>query len=211
MGTSVKSRRPYDASGRQEEARRRREAVLDAARRRFLSDGYAATTLRSVALDAGVSPETIYKRFGSKAGLVRALRDDALLGTGREPAEARSDALRFDPDPRAVVRGWANLAAEVAPIVSPILLLVRDAAVLDPSMREVQAELDEDRLSRMRENADHLARAGHLRKGVTPSAAADVLFAVSSPEMFELLVVRQKWSLRRYSEFVEGTICRALL
>jgi AcrR family transcriptional regulator len=185
--------------------------VLEAARRRFLSDGYAATTLRAVAHDAGVSQETIYKRFGSKAGLVRALRDDALLGSRLEPAEARSDALRSERDPRVLVRGWAELAAEVAPIVAPILLLVRDAALLDPRMRDVQAELDEDRWRRMRENADHLATAGHLRNGVRASAAADVLFAVSSPEMFELLVVRQEWSLRRYSGFIEETIARALL
>jgi len=50
--------------------RRSQEAVLEAAQRRFLRAGYGATT---IAADAAVSVETIYKAFGGKRGLVRAI------------------------------------------------------------------------------------------------------------------------------------------
>ena len=60
-----------------------------AAREMFLSRGYAATTIAAVAATAGVSPETIYKSFGGKPGLVRAIADQALGGAGGLAAWAR--------------------------------------------------------------------------------------------------------------------------
>lgn len=210
LSAPVKTRR-YDATRRQDQARRRQQAVLDAAQLLFFEHGYAATTIAGIATAAGVSPETVYKTFGGKPGLVRHLRARALSGVGAVPAERRSDRLRDLTDPRELVRGWARLAAEVAPRVAPVLLLVRDASVVDPTMRELSDELDADRRRRMRANARVLARSGHLRRGVTPAMATDVLFAVSSPEMYDLLVARGSWSMPRYARFVESTITNALL
>ena len=203
--------RPYDATRRRDQARQRQQVVLDAAQRLFFELGYAATTITAIAAAGGVSPETVYKSFGGKPGLVKALRDRALLGDGDAPAEDRSDRLRELTDPHELVRGWSRLAAEVAPLVAPILLLVREASVVDTSMRELSDELDADRRRRMRRNAGALARSGHLRAGVSLAAATDVMFAVSSPEMYDLLVLRSGWSLRRYARFVETTIANALL
>src|SRR5689334_23709698 len=123
------AKRPYDSAWRQAQARQTREALLDAARRRFLADGFAATTVAVIAADVGVSVDTIYKAFGGKPGLVRAICADALAGEGPVPAETRSDALHgSETDPRALIRGWGVLAGEVAPRVVPILL----SSVLPP-------------------------------------------------------------------------------
>jgi AcrR family transcriptional regulator len=211
VAESVKRRRPYDASGRRAEAEQRRAGVLRAAHALFFDLGYAATTVPAVATRAAVSAETVYKTFGGKAGLVRAVREEALRGLGPVPAEVRSDDLRGLADARRVVRGWSRLATEVAPRVVPVLLLVRDAAVGDPSMRGLYDEMEVDRLTRMTENARFLADGGHLRPGVSLEAAADVMFAVSSPEMFEMLVLRRGWELERYGEFVATTLTEALL
>lgn len=210
MNAPVKTR-GYNGARRQEQAKQRRQALLDVAQSLFLDRGYGDTTVAAIAAAARVSSETVYKAFGGKPGLVRALRTRALLGVGDVPAESRSDLLRDLADPHEVVRGWARLAAEVAPRVTPILLLVGEAAVLDASMRELRDELDTDRRRRMRANARFLARSGHLREGVSLVTATDVLYAVSSPEMYDLLVVRGGWSLRRYSTFVETTISSSVL
>jgi AcrR family transcriptional regulator len=211
MSGSVNSRRSYDASGRREAARHRRERVLRAAADHFLRSGYAATTVAAVAAWAEVSPETVYKTFGGKAGLVLALRDRALEGAGPVPAETRSDDLRGLDDPRRIVAGWASLAAEVAPRVVPVLLLVRDAAAGDPTLRALHDEMEAARLARMDDNARSLADAGHLRADVDRATAADVMYAVSAPEMFELLVLRRGWSVARYASYVESTLVAALL
>jgi AcrR family transcriptional regulator len=210
MTASVKAR-SYDASRRRASARERRERILDIAWEEFGRRGYAATTVAAVARRAGVSDETVYKSFGGKSGLVRELRARALQGAGPEPAEARSDRLRDETDPVRIVRGWARLAAEVAPRVAPVLLLVRDAALVDPGMRILLTELDEERRRRMATNAAALHGAGHLRPGLTVQRATDLMFAASSPEMFELLVLRCGWDLERYSRQLEDTLRAGLL
>ncbi len=208
----VKSTRRYDASRRRSRALRTRTAVLQAAERLFLSDGYAATTIAAVATAAGVSVETIYKAFGGKPGLVRAIRDRALKGEGPVPAEQRSDELQArESDPRELIRGWGALTAEVAPRVAPILLLVRSAATVDPGLAGLRHELDADRLVRMTHNARTLAEAGHLRAGVKLEDAADVLWTCSSPDLYELLVLMRGWPLDRYARFVADAMIAGLL
>ncbi len=209
MARAVKGRR-YDGSGRRAAAQARRERVLEVASRLMLRDGYDATTVTAVAEGAGVSAETVYKAFGGKPGLVRALFDQALRGAGSVSAEARSDVLRTTDAP-TLVAGWAALATEVAPRAIPVQLLVRDAARSDAGLREEYDAMDARRLGRMRENARALAALGGLRAGITVDEAGDVLFTVSSPEMYELLVLRQGWSVERYGRYVRDTLTHALL
>jgi AcrR family transcriptional regulator len=208
----VKAKRPYDASRRRELAQQRRDLIVDAAERRFLGDGYALTTVAAIAAEAGVSVDTIYKSFGGKPGLVRAVHDRALEGQGPVPAEQRSDLLQAaEPDARRIIEGWGALTTEVAPRVAPILLLVRTAATTDPELAALLAELDAGRLDRMTDNARRLRRTGQLRPGVTVAYAADVLWTFSSPELFELLVLRRGMSLREYGRFVGHAMAAALL
>ena len=69
----VNARRNYDASRRQQQSRTVHNALLDAALKRFDEHGYATTTIESIASDAAVSAATIYKTYGGKSGIVRAL------------------------------------------------------------------------------------------------------------------------------------------
>lgn len=157
-----------------------------------------------------MSAETIYKAFGGKPGLVRAVCDQALAGAGPVPAEQRSDELqRTEQDPRAIIQGWGELTVEVAPRIAPVLLLVRDASTGDPAMAELRAELDRSRLARMTHNAASLT--GHLRLGLDQETAADVLWTYSSPELYELLVLRRGWTVRHYGAFLVDGLTASLL
>jgi len=209
---AVKSKRHYDSGRRRQEALRTRAAVLEAAERSFLARGYGATTVASIAEAANVSVETIYKGFGGKAGLVRAIWDKGLAGSGQVPAPQRSDDMSSrEPDLRNVIRNWGVLTTEVAPRTAPILLLVRMAAATDPEMATLLEETNRARLVRMEHNARQLGSRGDLREGVTIEQARDVMFAYSSPELYEMLVLRQNWPLERYGRFVSEGIIAALL
>jgi AcrR family transcriptional regulator len=208
----VKQKRSYDSTRRRQQARQTQEAIIDAARRRFLDGGFASTTIAAIASEAGVSVDTIYKTFGGKPGLVRAICQEALAGAGPVPAEERSDAMQAaETDPRRIIRGWGTLTTEVAPRVAPILLLVRDAAASDPEMASLQVELDEQRLQRMTANARRLAAAGHLRENVPVDLAGEILWTYSSAAVFELLVLRRRWPLDRYGAFIADAMIAALL
>jgi AcrR family transcriptional regulator len=211
-GANVKQKRSYDASRRQEQAGRNRARIIDVAERLFLRDGYRVTTIAAIAVEAGVSADTIYKSFGGKAGLVRAIRARALEGEGAAPAEQRSDNLQArELDPRKIIRAWGALSAEIAPRAAPILLLIRDAATSDLEVRALLEETDADRLRRMTENARRLRDAGHLRAGISPARAADTLWTYSSPELYELLVLRRGWSPERYGRFIAEAMISVLL
>lgn len=208
----VKTPRSYDSSRRRDQARQSREAVLAAARRRFLSDGYAATTVASIAAEANVSVETVYKAFGNKPGLVRAIADAALAGPGAVPTMQRSDEMgAHERDPYTVIAKWAEFAAEVTPRLAPVVLLVRSAADSSPEMAELLARLDQERLSRMSHQANLLGSRGHLRPDITQSEARDVMWAYTDPGPFELLVLRQGWPIARFRDFLRDALTAALL
>jgi AcrR family transcriptional regulator len=69
-------RGPGDAgrrrTGRRPGAHGARQAILAAARRSFGERGFAATTIRAIAADAGVDPALVLHYFGSKADLFAA-------------------------------------------------------------------------------------------------------------------------------------------
>ena len=208
----TRSPRRYNSASRQEQARRTRDAILDLARRRFLTDGYAATTMASIADEAGVSVDTVHKAFGGKAGLVRAAYERSLDGAGPVTAPQRSDEMQRDEnDPHVVVRHWGTLTTEVAPLVAPIHLLIRDAAATDPEMATLLRDSDDQRRQRMRHNARTLADRGQLAPGITLEHATDVLWTYSSPGLYELLVLRCGWDLERYGQFLGQAIAAALL
>jgi AcrR family transcriptional regulator len=209
---AVNIRRRYDSSGRRERARQAREQIAGIAEDLFMSRGYAATTVAAIAAEARVSVETIYKSFGGKPGLVRAIVEQGLAGAGPVPAEQRSDQIRdTEPDPRRILTAWGAFVTEIAPRTAPVLLLARDAAASDHELAALLDEVSAARLERMTVNARALADADHLRSGITPAEAADVLWTYSSPELYELLVLRRGWSAEHYGRFVAQAMIAALL
>lgn len=214
MELSVGSVKPraYNAGRRREQARRTQQAIIDAARRRFLHDGYTATTIASIAEEADASVDTIYKSFGGKAGILRAMCDDALTGAGPVPAEKRSDAMQAaETDPVRVLRGLGTLTTEVAPRIAPLLLLLAVAAEADSAIAELRAELDAARLARMTRIARTLAGKTPLRDGRSPQEAADIMWTYSSPELYHLLVQNRGWSPDQYGQFIGESLVDALL
>ncbi len=205
-------RRGYDASRRREQARRTREAILVAARQRFLDSGYAATTLASIAAAAGASTDTIHKSFGGKAGLLKAVCEDALGGAGPVPAEQRSDAMQHtESDPRRMLRGLGTLTTEVAPRIAPLLLLLATAAETDAAVARLRADLDAARLTRMTEVVQTLAGKTALRSGLSMQEAAEIMWTYSSPELYGLLVLARGWTPQRYGRFVGDALVDGLL
>ena len=210
--TDVKPRRRYDSSGRQAQTRRNREAVLDAAQRQFLEGGYAATTIVAIAAEAGVSVETVYKAFGGKSGLVRAIYDRGLAGPEPVPAYRRADEIRErETNPRVIMETWGTIASEVSAVVSPVTRLVRAAAAADPDLAALLRAHNDRREARARHHARFLKERGYLREGVSLAEATDVVWTCTSDELYDLLVSQRGWSLPRFARFLADVMITALL
>ena len=219
MATGIKSpgtsgsQRTYDASRRRQAAEASRRTILARARELFLLQGFGATTITEIAAASAVSVESIYKNFGGKAGLVRALHAQSLLGTGGLPAEQRSDLaqVRAD-DPRELMEQFGRFTEEVSPLAAPISLLIRDAAATgDADMASLLKDVDDARHRRMLHNARQLIGRGLLRPGMSPEEAADIMFACTTPELFETLVLKRGWSAEQYGRFIASTLAANLL
>jgi AcrR family transcriptional regulator len=208
----VKTKRRYDASRRRALAAQTQSTILDVARREFLEQGYAATTVAQIATGAGTSVDTVYKAFGGKSGIVRVLWERGLEGRGPVPAPERSDLLSSTAtDPVRVLRGWGTFTTEVAPELAPVLLLVRGAAATDPDMAALLAESEAQHRTRMRHNARRLQQRGWLRPGIGLAQATDILWTYSSAELYDLLVIKSRWPIKRYGEFIGDALIAALL
>src|SRR6266545_3219858 len=101
----VKPRRRYDSTRRQAQAAQTRQDIIAAALQLFLQQGYAATTMAGIAQAAGVVVETIYRAFGSKAALFKAVVEAAVAGGAARaavPPEQRPAvrAMIAETDPR---------------------------------------------------------------------------------------------------------------
>ena len=214
MTEPVKPPRPYRSSTRDAQTHRTRQAILDAARLLFLRDGFAATTVPAVAAEAGVAVPTVYKAFGNKSLLAKAVFDVAIAGDDEEgPVSERRalTAVREEPDPYEKLRKYGEFLAVVAPRHVPVQLVIRDAAATNPDARSLWEELQAERLVGMTTFADALAREGFLRRGVGRETARDVLWTLNSAELFALLVLDRGWTPRRYGRWVADALTAALL
>ena len=214
MSFPVKPRRRYDSRGRQEQAGRSRWAMLQAARRLFLDRGYAATTMPAIAAAAGVSVQSVYKAFGNKPALLKAVFDVAIGGVDEPVPVLQREALgrvRAEPDPYRKLSLYGEFVAEVTPRHVPIQLLARAAATADPEAAGVWDQLRAERLAGLTLFARALHQDGHLRPGVSVDEARDLLWTYNSPELYELLVLQRGWTPQRYGRWLADALTAALL
>lgn len=215
MKDSVNPRpaRAYDASRRQAAARRNRKAVLECARKRFLSDGYAVTTLASIAADAGVSVDTVYKSFASKAGILKALFDVAVVGDDEPvPMHDRPQVAvwQAEADPKRMLLSYCRYLARSQVAAAPVQLLARSASH-DSGAAQVWHAIRAERLAAATLIANVLRDKRFLRRGITADAARDILWTYTGPEMYDLLALERGWSVDRYARFLAEALGAALL
>jgi len=114
-------------------------------------------------------------------------------------------------EPRTIMRRWGELTTEAAARMTPIRLLIRAAAVTDPEMAALLKDADNERLARMRHNAEFLSERGYLRDSISIAKATDVLYTCSSVEIYEVLVLQRGWPLPEFARFVADFMITSLL
>jgi AcrR family transcriptional regulator len=209
--TEVK--RSYDASRRREQARARRLAVVLAARDLFERDGFRLTTIAAVAARAGVSAESIYKSFGSKAALAKAVFDVTVAGDD-EPVPVADrpamQAVRDEPDVRRKIALFVGGLAHRQARSATVQMLIRDGRHVDDSLAPIWAKLNDEGMVGMTMLARHLVDTGRLRDGIGVDEVRDVLWNYLAIDTYERLVLSRGWPLQRYSDWLSRTIIAAI-
>jgi AcrR family transcriptional regulator len=176
--------------------------VLDAARRRFGDAGYAATTLREIASEAGVAVQTVYAVFRSKPNILRALRDSVVTDPAASEAYAAALAAADLDEALASFARSIRLRWEAG---HDIVMINASAAAADPDIRAEVAAADAKRSSGIARLAQRL---GELEGGLEPRRAEALLDALTLTTLYERLVAHHGWSADEYEAWLAGALRR---
>jgi AcrR family transcriptional regulator len=205
------ARRPYNSERRRQAAHRNRAAVLAACRELLFRDGYHAATIRAVAERAGVSAETVYKSFGGKPGMVKALWDSTLAGDDEPvPMADRPEVreIRRTGEPGAKLRLYAAYVRGIHERIAPLFTLLTQAG---PDVGEVLELGERERLTAVTTFVAHLDEAGALGPEADPVYLADALWALAGPQLYTQLTVGRGWPAETYEEWLAATLAATLL
>lgn len=200
-------RRRYDSLRRLAQAQQTRTEIADAARRLFVSHGWAATTVRDVAREAGVSVPTVYAAYQNKAGLVWALTDAADLSAS---LSRMLDELEADPDPQRQLAAMVGYDRRLFERCGDLIALVRDAGRAEPDFA--------DFYQRARREADQTRAQvfsswppGTFRPGLDACTAVDIYAAVCNIDFYTTLTGERRWSPDRVECWWSEVLVRELL
>jgi AcrR family transcriptional regulator len=212
MADPVKRR--YRSPLRESQAASTRLAVLRAASQLFIEHGYVPTSIEAIAGAAGVSRATVFNSVGGKATILKAAYDVALVGDDAPvalPDRPESRAVMRRADPAAFLDGYAGIMAEVHSRLAPIYEAVRGAASADPEAREVWDKVVAERLRGARNVVAGVQSRGGLREGLDPTAAADVVWALNDPGLYNLLVIQRGWGPSAFRDWLSEALRWQLL
>lgn len=141
-------RRAYHAPRRKAAATRTRETIIRASRHLFEERGWAPTTIRSVAGQAGVSQKTVEALFGTKGALLQAAVDYAIRGdTAPLPMPRRPAVARIERAPTAAAMLDLH-AAHLRTInerSADIAWVVEQASTNDPVVESLWSTMNHNR------------------------------------------------------------------
>jgi AcrR family transcriptional regulator len=186
-----------------------RSAILEAARRLFAQQGYAATAVRPIAEEAGVAVQTLYSTFGSKQGLLLALVDTVRAQAQSQELGAR---MAHTDDPRELIGLAARIRRQVMELGGDIVATFREGAAGDPEVRaayEVGQGRTREGVGRL---CSRLEAVGALRPGLTHKRAVDQVVAMFSAEIYEELTGPDSgWTPDEYEGWLAERLAEILL
>ncbi len=187
----MSSSRTYRSELRDQQAQHTRAVIAREARARFVTTGWAGTSVRSVAQAAGVSEATVYNVYGSKAGLAVSLIDAA-----EEEADVRRAAAELaahEGDPLAQLGSFVAFDRRLFQHGGDVLRVLAEG-------RRQHAELG-DAYDEGRRRGDAQRRImfsswpkSLWRKGVDVERALAIYAMVASLESYDVAVRERGWA-----------------
>ncbi len=213
MAVPVKKRR-YEMANRSRQAAETQRRIIEAAARLFLQDGYAATSMNAIAVEAGVAVQTVYASMRTKPDILRAVIQ--LTVRGEEDQVPLAESSRWQEmeqasDPRAKLAMFARLHREICDREAAIFAVLETAAAVEPELGPLLREKEEFRYEDQARVARSLNERGQLRVGLPLRKASDIIWAVASERVYLALVEERGWGVEEYEAWLTDQLAAALL
>ncbi len=208
-------KREYDSTRRQAQANETRRQILEAARKLFMERGYAGATVEAIAAEAGVAAQTIYAIFKNKKRILVSLMN-VLSANGIEdntpmPERAGPQAVSQEHDQRRQLQMFAQVVANNLAQVAVVSEIMVNAAKTERDVDRILQRLNNQRLEHMKFAVQQIAPNGPFRENVDKAYATDIVWTLTSPEIFLLLTRDRGWSKEKYAQWLADTLARVLL
>jgi AcrR family transcriptional regulator len=206
--TSDLGPRTYRSALREEQAEQTKQRIARAARRRFVESGWAGTSVRSVAADAGVSEATVYAVYGTKAGLASSLIDSGEMDA--DVAQVSADLSAAEGDPAAQLAAFVRFDRRLFERGGDGLRLTvegrRNVPALAAAYEQGRARGDANRRRLFASWP-----AGVLRDGLTLDRALDVYATLCSIQTFDIATQERGWTVDQLEQWWVETLTELLL
>jgi AcrR family transcriptional regulator len=203
-----KAPRKYQSSVRTQQAEATRAAIVKAARTLIFSRGYEAAAIDAIARAAGVSPQTVYAVFGSKQAILAEILDQDSFGPDYQELRRQFQATS---DPEEKLRFPARIARTIHDAQNATFDRFKGAGVVAPDLAALQRERECTRYDAQKVVIGFLKESGRLRRGLSKTTARDILWALTSREMYRMLVVDRGWTSQAYEDWLAEMLRAALL
>lgn len=211
--TQSRAPRRYRSSLREAQARRTRRRVLEAARAVFLDRGYGGATMRAIAADARVSVPTVEALFGTKARLLKAAIDVAIVGDD-EPVAVLDRAWAADARQARSAEEFLSVVASVVAAAQArsagLVLAVFEGSAKDWELEQVAEQMVAQRAVTASWIVDGVSRVASLREGSSNEEAVDTVWLLMDPAVFDRLTRRRNWTLQHYERWFAQSAARLL-
>jgi AcrR family transcriptional regulator len=178
-------------------SRRTAQALLSSARMLLEEQGFEAMTMAAVADRAGVTRRSVYLHFSSRAALLTALFDYVKDAEGFAGSVA---PVWSAPDAVAALGEWAAHTARFTPRILAVAQAMERVRHDDADAAAHRTLVTRGRHSDCRRLITWLADEGRLSQRWTVDDATDMLVALISLDLVEMLLVDRHWSRRRFIE-----------
>ncbi len=185
-----------------------RAALIDATRQLLETAGAGSTGLAKIAARAGYSRQAVYRHFGSRAGLLKAVLADI---DERGDARASVERILAAEDARMVVHDLVAWWAEYVAGFAGIARSVNAGRATDPALEAAWEDRMDALLEVCRLVVDRCAGEGLLRDELEPSVAAEMLWGILSIPLWNQLIFDRGWSQSEYRERVSTIALGALI
>jgi TetR/AcrR family transcriptional regulator of autoinduction and epiphytic fitness len=199
---------------RTQQAQKTRSRVIEAATRLFVQHGYATTTIRAIAAEAGVSVPTVELLFGTKAQLLHVVIDVAIAGDD-EPVPVLSRAWAADAQSSRDVQDFLSVVARVVSEAQArsagVVLAAYEAAASDPDIQLLILDRESQRERTAAWIVDSVLERAALRPGLDRAGVIDTVWLLMDPVIFNRLTRHRGWNPDRYASWFADSVAQLLI
>lgn len=209
MTQAPSPKRAYDSSKRRAAAQATCLRIAECARRLFAVHGYGATSIEAIAREAGVSVPTFYATYGSKRAVLFALLDAADMQA--DVVTLKKSLHAAAGQPREQLRLLVSFARRFYEQSADLIEIARHASRSEADLEALWNEGEARRLKGQKPVVYAWAASGVLQEGLQKADALDILWSLTGPDHYRLMVTERRWPPEKYELWLTRSLELLLL